>query len=563
MKHLIIVALFLSSCFIFAPSAYAQQPSEHRVHIIYPPGHTQNALKESGATVVPDVTPLDVESNEQGIILKHYIDAHTSATIHLNSSTKTSITNEVSVILTQGSIHLESSGSGSMGVGKLTIAYQSKANFLAFVSGDESEIVIKSLGSPITITSPNHQLVKLLAEESVSYRDKEQPQTYVFNIKSLNRWWQKNEYKYTFKSLPISHAGKDIRVPKNATVQLDANESSLQVGDTIEWSIIDGPTNKLAFDSSDITRPTFLAEDEGIYTIGLQVFNDSGKSNLDIMRVFIGLEYITEQELLDVPKKHPYNRAINYLYSKGVLTGKRDAKTNETKLYPNSNINRAELLKLIYSNIGKNIKDLEIPKELPFTDISPDAWYTPYAVQGYFDGILKNSMFKPEDSVNYATALAMYTRALGLKLPQADEGQPWYQPLLVFAERWQLLNHLQPGDLLNRGQVAQVLLIFDSNDIQVNAAKLSGSISDANTSTRIAKAQVLIYEATIEVSLADDIPTLWKKGKLLHSVESNDNGYFSLVLPDKRYYIEAIASDGRTSNAVITVPKPNIVLNIE
>ncbi len=95
----------------------------------------------------------------------------------------------------------------------------------------------------------------------------------------------------------------------------------------------------------------------------------------------------------DVPESHPYATAVYALRDRGVVSG------NGGMFYPENNVSRAELVKMVF-----NAGDIPIEGEglHLFHDVPDDAWYTPYVntaklrgvVLGYDDGT-----FRPNNPV--------------------------------------------------------------------------------------------------------------------------------------------------------------------
>lgn len=104
----------------------------------------------------------------------------------------------------------------------------------------------------------------------------------------------------------------------------------------------------------------------------------------------------------DVPLGHLFNEPIEQLVIAGVINGNPDG-----NFYPDRNVNRAEMLKMLYTAKGKTPDPTNVRC---FPDVAPGSWYESYVcdaaanryVGGYSDG-----MFRPAQEVNRVEALKM------------------------------------------------------------------------------------------------------------------------------------------------------------
>lgn len=138
----------------------------------------------------------------------------------------------------------------------------------------------------------------------------------------------------------------------------------------------------------------------------------------------------------DVFVTTPYALEINTLAEEGIIQGDPDG-----YFYPNRAVNRAEMLKILYTAAGKLALK---PSRACFTDIDVLAWYAPYVCdakeKGYISGY-SDGRFAPAQSVNTVEALKMLHTVLGLKtiaynqvLPLTDiESSAWYMPYVASA----------------------------------------------------------------------------------------------------------------------------------
>ncbi|MFH0851940.1 MAG: S-layer homology domain-containing protein [Candidatus Peregrinibacteria bacterium] len=118
----------------------------------------------------------------------------------------------------------------------------------------------------------------------------------------------------------------------------------------------------------------------------------------------------------DVPVGHLFEEPINALVNAGVLTGNPDG-----NFYPDRQVNRAEMLKMLYKATGK-IPDSS--SRACFADVERLSWYESYVcdaaahhyVEGYSDGT-----FRPANSVNRVEALKMITQVIGIPVGNIGE----------------------------------------------------------------------------------------------------------------------------------------------
>lgn len=118
----------------------------------------------------------------------------------------------------------------------------------------------------------------------------------------------------------------------------------------------------------------------------------------------------------DVPDGHMYQEEIEFLVGMQVINGNPDGTFS-----PLRNVNRAEMLKMLYRVAGKTP---DAAARLCFPDVQPGSWYEPYVcdaakgryVEGYSDGT-----FRPERPVTRVEALKMITTVLGIPVPELSQ----------------------------------------------------------------------------------------------------------------------------------------------
>ncbi|MDO8468206.1 MAG: S-layer homology domain-containing protein [Candidatus Peribacter sp.] len=118
----------------------------------------------------------------------------------------------------------------------------------------------------------------------------------------------------------------------------------------------------------------------------------------------------------DVPVGHLFEQPINALVNAGVLTGNPDG-----RFYPDRQVNRAEMLKMLYKATGK-VPDAT--SRACFSDVERLSWYESFVcdaaahhyVEGYSDGT-----FRPSNSVNRVESLKMITQVIGIPVENIGE----------------------------------------------------------------------------------------------------------------------------------------------
>jgi len=165
----------------------------------------------------------------------------------------------------------------------------------------------------------------------------------------------------------------------------------------------------------------------------------------------------------DLTDGHRYSEAIGFLKGKKIVAGYPDG-----SFKPDSQINRAELLKIIIASkftdkiISSALSDYKQKKYqyVDFNDVMIDAWHAPYVrvaikegvVQGYPDGT-----FKPAQDVNFVEALKITMKAYNIEY---DENTSiWYQGMVQKAYELNLIPLDVNGfDLkISRAQISELI----------------------------------------------------------------------------------------------------------
>lgn len=187
-------------------------------------------------------------------------------------------------------------------------------------------------------------------------------------------------------------------------------------------------------------------------------------------------EEIVEEDcgnFTDVKPSHKLCVAIGFVQEKGIFSGYSDG-----TFKPQQKINRAELLKVIFTTFQKEPAD---SSALTFKDVDNKAWYAPYIavakslgiVAGYPDGT-----FKPEQTVSKIEAYKILLKAAEVPLkdeiaapPYSDtpisESTNWYLPYAFYALEMSLETgeNFYPNKEMTRGQVAELIYKFKTIEI--------------------------------------------------------------------------------------------------
>lgn len=157
----------------------------------------------------------------------------------------------------------------------------------------------------------------------------------------------------------------------------------------------------------------------------------------------------------DVSNSDDFYDAVEYLSDASIIQGYDDGTFRAT-----NEINRAEFLKII---VEANFDDDEIAdcdvKEYTFSDISDDAWYSPYIcigkreeiIAGYSDGT-----YKPATSINFAEAAKIISNSSGY---EAEVDDVWYK---AFVDNLAEINAIPVSissfnENISRGEMAEMI----------------------------------------------------------------------------------------------------------
>lgn len=510
------------------------------------------------------------------------------------------IRDEVSIELSDqlhleaGSIHVMTfqgvSGASQITLGDLVLSFQS-ADFLAYISRDQSEKVIKVLEGEVSIDNPDLGQETILKSQQATSINQDgkllAPSDFV--LEDIQDWWNGEQFEYEYQSLPIAHAGEDQRVLGSVAVVLDGSLSDYKTGDIFEWTLIKGPKDdtdqeitQVAFDSINIVKPLFTPVIEGEYHFTLQITNQDGeKSNVDHVTIFVGKRFLRPIAIFpDVPADHPNNLAITFLYKKNVMKGSEDPDSGKVLFRPEDTINRVEILKTLFENRQLTVPSEEELRSLDeeiFKDVKADQWFAPYVYLAKEMEIVKGSdgFYRPADEVILVEAIKIIAETYQINIdeygqmsqkpyPDAEEGA-WYNPYLFFVKKYNLINtdpvgNISPAQPMTRANFAEVIYRMESINLVEKRGYLSGVLTDTKRQEGVPDAEIYIYTAIRDEDGEDGFLT---KGDLIHKTTTRKDGGFTVSLPiHSKYYVEAISGDIISSNRVITELKEDETVSV-
>ncbi len=159
---------------------------------------------------------------------------------------------------------------------------------------------------------------------------------------------------------------------------------------------------------------------------------------------------------------YPYVSAIQYLKDHGIVSG------NNGFFFPNNNISRVELLKMVF---GAAKVPLSTTTTAYFSDVDPTAWYVPYVNTAKERGIVNgysNGTFCPNNPVTRAEGMKIMMGTMGKQvvdtpIPLFDDvrSTDWFTPYADYAKQNNLFQFASmsflPDQPLTRGEVASAI----------------------------------------------------------------------------------------------------------
>lgn len=158
-----------------------------------------------------------------------------------------------------------------------------------------------------------------------------------------------------------------------------------------------------------------------------------------------------------------YKTAIDCVSALGFMNG-----YNDQTFQPDSNITRAEYVKIMVSILGLKNADTYNTNS-PFEDVPDNHWAAGYVQSAYKLGLIngdENGLFNPDDDITYAEAVKILIRVLGYEiLAQEKGGYP--VGYIKIADNKKLFNDIDDSvyNTATRGAVAQ--LIYNSFDVDI------------------------------------------------------------------------------------------------
>lgn len=192
-----------------------------------------------------------------------------------------------------------------------------------------------------------------------------------------------------------------------------------------------------------------------------------------------------------------YQRAIETLVNASVVAGNPDG-----YFYPNRDVNRAEMIKMLYLAKGKKPDPLSIRC---FPDVAVGSWYEPYVcdaaarryVNGYSDGT-----FRPGEPVNRVEALKMIATIFEIPVGDISDSDrdivkfvdvsvaAWYTKYLYAAFNTGVLpvagqdgSRFYPEWPLKRGEAAAY--IYNALNVDLQARRAPSSSSSSHVSSAV------------------------------------------------------------------------------
>ncbi|MBU0668176.1 S-layer homology domain-containing protein [Patescibacteria group bacterium] len=177
---------------------------------------------------------------------------------------------------------------------------------------------------------------------------------------------------------------------------------------------------------------------------------------------------VMAQAFPDVPEGSSYFGAVEYLKSKGVISGYPDG-----TFKPDQSINRAEALKMVMIAAGTQQGNLG---DLTFSDVNADDWFSEYVHKGVSKGIVEgydDGTFRPDTNINIAESLKIIFLSFGVDLGAAPTVNPypdvdmggWYARYAQYAKNRQFIWPMGDGKLhaekdISRGEFADIIYRF-------------------------------------------------------------------------------------------------------
>ena len=161
------------------------------------------------------------------------------------------------------------------------------------------------------------------------------------------------------------------------------------------------------------------------------------------------------------PDNYAYE-AIQKLTKLGVING-----YNDGTFRPDASVTRAELTKMVYIALGKEIKTIT---EIPFEDVDSNNTLSKYVLSAYLDGVIngyKDLTFRPQNSVTKAEGSKIILKAFGLEgekskvavddIAHLGDLKEFISYMINRSLLPVMENQVRPDTPLTRGQTAYIL----------------------------------------------------------------------------------------------------------
>lgn len=242
----------------------------------------------------------------------------------------------------------------------------------------------------------------------------------------------------------------------------------------------------------------------------------------------------------DVPQGHIFQEAVEELVRAQVVNGNPDG-----TFQPDTNVNRAAMLKMLYKAKGKVPDPLSISC---FKDVPRNIWFEPYVcdaaarkyVNGYADGT-----FRPDQAVNRVEALKMIMTVFDIPLETITDDNreivnfadvslsAWYTSYLLTAYNTQILPipgqtgaHFGPDKSLTRGEAAAYIYNALHADLMATRNQYQeSSESSSESSTTYYSSQPIEQTSSQGADSSDDDDTV--TGVMNESLPFDRSGKFS------------------------------------
>jgi len=209
--------------------------------------------------------------------------------------------------------------------------------------------------------------------------------------------------------------------------------------------------------ADDIIQESFVGYVKGLSTI---YSIDSSGATVDSTQ--------EDKIFTDVDSTYKYAEAIAYLRDAGMITGYDDG-----SFKPEQEVNRAEILKMLFLGFGYEVPEVIDTEEAFFKDVEAGSWYEKYVVYAATEGFINgydDTTYKPEQSVNRVEFLKIITRIYGINLSDYavteictdTDATAWYAPYVQYSKDNNLIdigadNMFYPANAMTRGEVAETI----------------------------------------------------------------------------------------------------------